>query len=409
MPGHLNGPTRHLSAAAALLLGVAILTAGTAAGASARTPRTAIVRAAGAPRHRGRPRKRRPAPRPTPRPLLFGFNTYTTTTTIAKQAELGARTTRMFVDWEQLEPVPGVFEWSAFDAQYKALLAAGIRPLIVADTAPCWAEKATGCNPAYTSPPAPAFDSAWQTYVRDLAVRYPRAVGIEVWNEPNLASQWYPKPDPQRYTQLLEEAYTTVKAAAPALPVISGGIAMGDGSGFAAGGEGSPTFLAALLADGARRWMDALAIHVYPTDTLAGGRTAWDPAAMSRWLAQVKNAAAAAKLTEPPIWVTEMGVSTTTQPGFPPAVSAAQQSADLSAMVGLARADSHVRTVIVDSLQDADPDLATDLLGDVLGSVVGDDVFYGQIAEGLGVFTITWRPKPAACTLSVLFKGSLRC
>jgi hypothetical protein len=89
-------------------------------------------------------------------------------------------------------------------------------------------------------------------------------------------------------------------------------------------------------------------------------------------------------------------------------VTAAQQSADLVDMVEVAQADPDVRTVIVDSLQDAAPDLPLDLLSDLLGAVTGD-AFYGQIAEGLGVFTVAWQPKPAACALSALFKGSLRC
>jgi hypothetical protein len=193
------------------------------------------------------------------------------------------------------------------------------------------------------------------------------------------------------------------------MPVISGGLAMNDASGSAATGYASRTFLAGMYAAGARRWMDGVAIHVYPIDLASNGAQQWDPAALGRWLTQVRDVGRSAGLSDTPIWITEMGISTTTQPGFPPAVSEQQQSNDLASMLQTARSDTAVRAAIIDTLQDAAPDAAQDLVTDLVGPVLNWDVFYNQVTEGLGVFHTDWSPKPAACAISAIAGGSLHC
>jgi hypothetical protein len=347
-----------------------------------------------------------PPPSPAP-PLLFGFNTYTDQQTVARQRELGAKVTRLFVDWWQVEPQQGVWDWSAVDDQYRQVLAGGLRPLLVVNGAPCWAES--NCSLLFEAPPAPGLDADWSAYVRAVAMRYPDAVGVEVWNEPNLAAAFYPQADPARYTQLLGEAYAAVKSVNKAMPVISGGVAMNDAAGAGGPGYASRTFLAGMYAAGARRYMDGLAIHVYPTDLQSGGTSIWDPAAMSRWLEQAKDVTSAAGVPPVPIWITETGVSTSTEPGFPPAVTPGQQASDLLSMIRTARADLDVRAVMIHSLQDANPDVVGQLVDDLTGSLLNLDISYNGLQAGVGVFTNTWVPKPAACGLSRAFGGSLAC
>lgn len=341
-------------------------------------------------------------------PPLFGFNAYTTPQTVALQKDVGVTTTRLFVSWSQVEPSPGVWNWAAADQSYQQILAGGLRPLIVAYAAPCWAAAQGGCNPMYASPPNPSFDSDWITYVKDLVERYPQAIGIEIWNEPNLTASFWPSPDPGRYTQLLHEAYTAVKSVDASMPVISGGLLMDDGTGTGAGGEASQTYLAAMYADGASQWMDALGIHVYPVDVAAGGKPeVWDVAAMTRWLDQVQTLRTAADVPAKPIWITEMGVSTTTEPGFPVAATPQQQADDLVQMVSWSQSNPLVDAAFIDTLQDADPSLGEDAVSNLVGSIAGDDVFFNEVSEGLGVFTNTWGVKPAACALSVFLHGTV--
>jgi hypothetical protein len=340
-------------------------------------------------------------------PLLFGFNAYITPTTVRYQRAVGANVTRLIVPWSQVEPQPGQWNWSTVDQQYGEIIRGGLRPLLVVFGPPCWAEAQ--CNVAFASPPMRSADGSWSAYVRALTARYPDAVGVEVWNEPNLASAFYPQADPKRFTQLLSEAYRAVKSVNPSMPVISGGVAMNDATGAGSVGYASRTFLEGMYAAGARRWMDGLAIHVYPSDTTNTGSLVWNPGALSRWLAQVRAVGHAADAPDVPIWITEMGVSTTTEPGFPAAVSPEVQASDLMTMLQTARGDPAVRAVLIDTLQDAAPDVVQDLVSDLLGPLINYDVFYNQVIEGLGVFHTDWTPKPAACQISKAFSGSLSC
>jgi hypothetical protein len=360
-------------------------------------------------KHRRKPTKPRPAPTPPPPPPIFGFNSYISPQTVAMQRQVGAATTRLIIDWSSVESFPGQWNWQLSDQRYQQILAGGLRPLIVAFNAPCWATATGHCNAVTISPPGPAHDSDWAQFVSRLASRYPQAVAIEVWSEQNLAGDFYPAPDPVRYTQMLKLAYGAVKAAVPTMPVISGGLLLDDGTGSGAGGEASRTFLAGMYGAGAENYMDGLGLHIYPSDPQSGSSPmTWDPAAMTRWLAQVAQVTSAAAVPLKPLWVTEMGVSTSTQPGFPQKLTPQQQAQDMSALLAQAAADHRIRAVLIHTLQDADPNLPLDLLTN-LGGLFSDDIFFNQINEGFGIFTNRWVRKPAACVVSRAFGGSLNC
>ncbi|MHB8694274.1 MAG: GH39 family glycosyl hydrolase [Solirubrobacteraceae bacterium] len=361
-------------------------------------------------RHRHR-HHRRPAPPRHAGPQLYGFNAFAISqASLADERSLGATVTRLFVDWGSAEPSPSRWDWTAPDAEYKTLLAGGVRPLIVAFAAPCWARPSTSCNDVYaTGPPDPAYDSAWTTYVSDLVRRYPDAAGIEIWNEPNLDQYWIPAADPARYTQLLDEGYGAVKSADPAMPVISGGLLLSPaaaGTGKVAGGYLAEQFLAAMYNAHAR--MDAIGIHLYPSDYANGHPAVWDPAAMQRWLHELGTVRAAAHEGTQPIWITEMGVSTATQPGWPAAATPAQQATDLGAMLTTAKRSPVIGGVIIHTLLDASVDPLS-LLGATLGTASGIYIGDDQIAMGFGVLTDQAKPKPAACVVSKLWGGSLSC
>jgi hypothetical protein len=330
-------------------------------------------------------------------PLQLGFNTYTSDRTIAEQQEVGATVSRLFVDWAAVEPSQGQWDWQQSDQQYQALIAAGLKPLIVAFTAPCWARPSTDCsNPYFTGPPDAGYDSDWSDYVRQLAARYPGAAGIEVWNEPNLDQYFLPRSNPARFTQLLSEAYSAVKSVNPNMPVISGGLLLSPklpGSGIVPGGYGAVQFLQAIYADGASKSMDALGVHIYPSDYENGSPAKWDPNAMKTWLSDIEPVRTAAAADEP-IWVTEMGVSTGTEPGWPAAATPTEQASDLSQMVATAQANPQIRVAIIQGLED---------------QTAGDSDPDNSINSGWGIFTSTGVPKAAACTLTLGFLGKSIC
>ncbi len=336
----------------------------------------------------------------------FGFNAFETPQTAAMARSLGATVMRMMVPWEAIETAPGRFNWTTYDQNYRTIVAGGLRPSVVPVGSPCWARPSVTCNDAqYPGPPDPSYDAAWIDFVHRVTARYPESIGIEVWNEPNLLSMFWPRVDPVRYTQLLKEAYGAIKSVNRAMPVVSGGLAPAPIQQRKSFIEGDQIFLAAMYAAGAGSAIDAIGAHPYPIHSSPDGTSStWDPPLMEQMLARLRAARAsapsvarhlfAAAVTPLPIWITEVGESTTTQGGFPLPVSPARQATDLVAMLKQAKADHDIPVVIVHSLLDQ-------------GAGYNDP--YNGVLAGFGAFTSNATPKPAACALSALWGGRLHC
>ena len=191
----------------------------------------------------------------------------------ARVASLGADSQRFVVDWSIAEPRapdPGhEYRFAPFDAMYRADVEHGIRPLLVVLNAPAWAADA-GTKPGSfgNNPPTAARLGDWAAFVGAVARRYPRAIGIEIWNEPNLAGFWGDgsatvRPDPVRYAALLEAGYDAVKAASPRMRVIGGALSPTQET-TPAGDVGAAEFLDAALEAGAAAHMDGLSAPSIP-------------------------------------------------------------------------------------------------------------------------------------------------
>jgi hypothetical protein len=112
--------------------------------------------------------------------------------------------------------------------------------------------------------PWPSDWEAFRVSVRERAEQLAQfgVEAIEVHNEPNLANEWPHGPNGWQYTQMLRVAYTQIKAVAPNIIVVSGGLA--------------PTittpdrraisdieFAEEMLDNGAAQWFDAFGYHPY--------------------------------------------------------------------------------------------------------------------------------------------------
>jgi hypothetical protein len=323
--------------------------------------------------------------------VVFGFNDDPTPRWFGLQAELGMPLRRFPVPWSEVEATPGRWTWSRFDTLYREMRADGLRPLIMAIGAPCWAQGLRPpCAPGAS---APAFYAAWARYVRRLAVRYPATLGIEIWNEPNAVRMFPPHPDPARYAALLKAAYGAVKGVNPRLPVISGGLLPSPTTNRYAIADWQ--FLRGVYAAGAAGSMDAIGAHPYPISAGSGGRSRYDLAAMEQDLERLRAVRDAAGESATPIWITEMGVSTQSGGGFPPGATQAQQADDLLAMIRAVREDGDVRVALVHRLVDVRRTPAGGALA--------------RLESGFGVFGSNGAPKRAACALSAEFGGSLSC
>ncbi|HEY3728973.1 MAG TPA: hypothetical protein VGL51_17470 [Solirubrobacteraceae bacterium] len=317
------------------------------------------------------------------RQLEYGFNDEAGWQSYRLQSELGAPVRRILVGWNQVQPTDGTWRWAQIDVIYAALLKAHLRPLLVALAPPCWSHPVEACGGANlgVTPQDVAYDRAWSEFIRRLTARYPAAVGIEIWNEENLAAGFLPRPDPVRYTQLLEEAYRAVKSVRPTMPVISGGLFVSAVSGPS--GIGDAQFLQGMYAAGAKGFMDGIGIHLYP---VAGSAEA-QAEEVEDALGALRAVRDAAGDESTPIWVTEVGVSTQMTSGR-------RQAGDLITIVKRLRRDDDIRAVIVHRLVDL-PEAAADPPG--------------VSQSGYGVFQADHAPKPAACALSLLWHGTLRC
>lgn len=343
-------------------------------------------------------------------PVLFGFNTYTNDLTTGLQRALGVPVQRMFVRWSQVQRAPGVWDWSEYDTEYKVATTTGIRPLVVADDSPCWARTSGACSGgAIEGPPDAARDADWREFLRRLTERYPAALGIEIWNEPNLTSEWSLNPNPERYAQLLQQAYETIKATNPVMPVVSGGLLANDVEGVGSGGMGDRTFVQRLFAAGAGRFMDAFGVHPYPEARMPDGSQRWDPAIANQTVADLRGIIAAAGFPNMPVWITEVGESTGSQPGFPAAVTPQQQAADLVRILQDAVRTKAIPVVVIHTLGDTQSNALEQGFDNLSQPTTGISVFYNGVGSGFGVYDSDNKPKPAACAISRELGGTLAC
>jgi len=113
---------------------------------------------------------------------------------------------------------------------------------------------------------------------------------VKFWNEPNNKSHWDPEIDPGwvQYAQLVKLASAAVQAESPRLTKVLGGISPID-----------PGFIQNLAAQGVLETVDAVAVHGFPLD--------WNHWQLNLWPERIAEIEA---VTQLPVWVTEVGVST---------------------------------------------------------------------------------------------------
>ena len=102
-------------------------------------------------------------------------------------AKLGASAVRITLYWNEVEPVPGRFDWSKPDFQITRASEARLFIYITIWGTPRWANKGKSQN----DPPISSTD--WVNFLRIVAMRYDRDPWVQaygIWNEPNLKRFW---------------------------------------------------------------------------------------------------------------------------------------------------------------------------------------------------------------------------
>jgi hypothetical protein len=331
---------------------------------------------------------------------------------VRRTAQGGATTNRIPVRWALVQPGNGLKHrcrkrpsehpaerWRKVDAVYAGMVSRGIRPLLDVGDAPCWAAQPRRAKKPVTQcdrgvggfPPARPFYGQWQRFVRHVAARYPRALGVEVMNEPNLSLFWGGCPTRNQgkvYGELLRRAYEAVKAVDRAMPVVTAGMAPNKDPGsylrevFAYG----KTHLA---SNGGLPW-DAVAVHAYRSgDDLAAGLSFADSA--SHQLEVVRRAQAEEQVPGE-LWVTEVGASTVSNgkgrrdPVFVRGGNRGQKQAGALVDIYMRLREEGVPVIIVSRLVDAPR----------------NDPRQPRRERGAGVLRPGFRPKPAYKCLAAL-------
>jgi len=112
---------------------------------------------------------------------------------------------------------------------------------------------------------------------------------VMLWNEPNNLSHWDFHLDPEwkAYTQMVRLAGAAVRAEAPGLTRVLGGISPID-----------PFFIGRMRDQGALDEVDVVAVHGFPLD--------WNHWQIHEWPGKLDEIRT---VTHKPIWVSEVGVS----------------------------------------------------------------------------------------------------
>lgn len=269
---------------------------------------------------------------------------------------LGAGWVRVFAAWNIFEPNRGHLNEPEIDALEAGLAALPMGTKVIVDVVNTPAWESGSSDPAM--PPRDPLDYA--RFAGAMAKRFHgRVAAWEIWNEEDASLWWASGPDPATYTALLKATYPAIKAADPSATVVLGGLTGNDYE-----------FLSHLYDDGAKGLFDAVGVHtdsicdlVSPYEILRNGRT---DQRVSRWsflgyrtvhevmLAHGDNA---------PIWMTELGWSTSTQECNSGAwagqkaagVSPAQQATFLRQAYHCLAKDPYVQVGIWFGLQDTEP------------------------------------------------------
>jgi len=279
---------------------------------------------------------------------------------------------------QSVPPGASRFNWEPLVSSYRAMLRDGIQPVVLALGTPVWArmpgwDRPGGCSlpgGGCVYPPAAAQIPQWRAFLRGLMVHLPRMRALEVWNEPNLAHFFAPRPSPGLYARMLRAADQAARQVGFKRPIITAGLA--PEAPRHADKLPPARFLSRLYELAGRGAFDGIATHPYPDDP------PW-VANMTGNLDQLRAVTRRFHDAGKPLWITEVGLGGTSRGQGHFAVPLVHQGPILARMYRSVQG-SDVQSFIVFNLYDSTS------LGNRFGA-------YGVVSPKL-------EPKPAYCYLA---------
>lgn len=137
---------------------------------------------------------------------------------------LGLEWVRVDLHWADMEPVEGQFQYAPIDALVSVLEQQQIKSTFYMVGSAAFASSAPAGTTNYDQYP-PQDPQVYASRMASLASRYPGVLGWEIWNEPNLSTNWEPQPSPSGFATLLQASTQAIEQAAPGNTIIIGGMA----------------------------------------------------------------------------------------------------------------------------------------------------------------------------------------
>ncbi len=218
------------------------------------------------------------------------------------------------VNWANVEPAPGVFNFALLDLCVDLAQRHGTQIIYVLGNTPTWAAQdptqvGNEATPGGVSPPAHMQD--WQNFVEAIATRYKgRIQAYEVWNEANLSEYWTGSMD--QMLQLNKVAYQAIKRIDPNATVLAPSVVEHRGLSWAK----------QYLSNGAA-YTDAIPFHLY------------DPDSPEQAVAFYQQVLSLAQSYNKPVWDTEVGYGPWGDPTSDQAVSFVARTLILQSAVGI--------------------------------------------------------------------------
>ena len=237
------------------------------------------------------------------------------------------------VSWRDMEPSRGTYRGlDALDAVVAAAAARTMQTIVVVTETPGWAN---GGNSAWV-PPIHTADYAG--FIGKLARRYAgRVAAWEVWNDPDQARSWLPKPNAAGYARLLRDASRAIRAADPSATVIAGGVSFDQ-----------TAYVQALYAHEANGTFDVLAVH--PAMSMLAPDAGDGSSSLTTTLDAFHSLLRQEGDEDTPIWVSDLGWAVS----GPGAVSANARVDDLQRAVEVVRERPWVGLLTVRALSTGD-------------------------------------------------------